>query len=347
MICAGIDTHKDAHVLVIADELGREISRGSFAATTQGTCALAEALGDPAECIVVGIEGTGSYGAHVAAHLLAEGYPAVEVSRPKRSRPPRSRDKSDHADALMAAKRALAGEGIPMKVRGGDAEAIACLLAAYKRLRDECTSLINCAHGLIVSAPKPVRSRFAHLRGDALAEAIVHTRGSASAPEQSALAALKALARSWRAMRKEADGILAQMRALVSRHAPSLLALSGVGIVCAAEFVALAGERPSRIEGEAALARMTGAAPLEASSGRVVRHRLDRGGCRSANAALHTVVLTRMAHDDRTRAYVERRTREGLSKREIMRCLKRYVCREIYRTLRSEEERRHAKKTAS
>lgn len=256
---------------------GREVSHASFPTDAQGLRALADALGDRAGCIVCGIEGTGSYGAQAAAVLMAEGFPLVEVSRPKRSSIAAARDKSDHADALRAAKRALAGEGVAVKARGGDAQTVQCALAA----------------------------------------------------------------------RAETEALLAFLEALISRHAPSLLDIQGAGVVCAAELVAHAGETPSRIKSDSAFARMAGAAPVEASSGRVVRHRLDRGGARSVNAALHTMVLYRMAHDERTRAYVERRTKEGLSKCEIMRCLKRYVCREVYRVLCDEERRRNEQKETS
>ena len=350
MFCAGIDTHKDFHVLVIADELGREIYHESFSADEQGICSLTSALSNAGECIVCGIEGTGSYGATLAAHLLAEGFPIVEVSRPKRSRIKGARDKSDHRDAHRAALRALAGEGVSVKPRGGDAQAVQCLLAAYKRLRDTCTSLSNCICALIVSAPEPYRARFANLKGTKLMEAIARTRvgaGDKNGVQQATLTSLKTLERTWRTAHEQAEKILSQMETIIVDHAPTLLDIFGVATVTAAEFIALGGENPSRIKSESAFARAAGAAPIEASSGHVVRHRLDRGGARSANAALHTVVLCRMARDERTHAYVERRTKEGLSKREIMRCLKRYVCREIYRVLCAEERRRNQQKEAS
>lgn len=340
MICAGIDTHKDAHVLAIADELGREISHASFASDRAGIEALAHALGDPAGCLVCGIEGTGSYGAGVAGVLMQLGFRVVEVSRPRRADLSRVRDKNDASDALRAAKRALAGEGVPAKAKGGDADAMRALRCAHAQAVRLSTAASNSAKGLLISASQGVRERFSELSGKPLMRSLCRKRRSDDATEQAVLDALRALAKMWREAESQRSELVALLEQAVEETAPSMLEMVGCAAVGAADLISMAGDDPSRIEGEAEFARMCGVAPVEASSGRVVRHRLDRRGCRQANRALHTMALTRMRTDERTIRYVARRTEEGLSKPEIIRCLKRYICREVYRTLIAEERRR-------
>ena len=145
--------------------------------------------------------------------------------------------------------------------------------------------------------------------------------------------ALRSLARRHQQLTDEINQLDKLITPLVRRINPTLIAIFGVGPDTAGQLLVTAGNNPDRLRSEAAFAMLCGAAPLPASSGRTDRHRLNRGGDRQANAALHRIVLTRLRHDPRTRAYVERRTAEGLTKKDIMRCLKRYVAREVYAAL--------------
>lgn len=334
-VTGGVDTHGLTHHAAVVDRLGRHLADREFPATTVGYRDLLAWIRGHGTVAAVGVEGTGAYGAELARVLTAAGVTVVDVDRPDR-KTRRLRGKSDPIDAYAAATAVLAGRatGVP-KTRDGAVEAVRVLRTTRRSAVKARTQAINQIRGLLVSAPAALREQVAGLDRAALIRTLARTRPGAdlSEPLTATKAALRRLARRHQAMDTEIAELDAEIRPLVQRVAPQLLELFGVGPETAGQLLASAGDNPERLRSEAAFAHLAGVAPIPASSGRTHRHRLNRGGDRAANNALHTIVLVRMRHDQRTRTYVERRTGDGLSKKEIMRCLKRFVAREIYRAL--------------
>jgi transposase len=248
------------------------------------------------------------------------------------------RGKSDPIDACAAATAVLSGRatGTP-KSRDGVVEAVRVLRVARRSAVKARTQAMNQIRGLLVSAPATLREQVAGLRRAELIRTLARLRpgDDLSHPLAATRAALRRLAHRHQAMDDEITGLDAELGPLTRQAAPALLELFGVGPETAGQLLASAGDNPERMRSEAAFAHLAGVAPIPASSGRTHRHRLNRGGDRAANNALHTIVLVRMRYDERTRTYVERRTKEGLSKKDIMRCLKRFVARDVYRALTS------------
>lgn len=331
---AGIDTHKDAHALCVIDRVGRVVRAGTYGADAAGYDEIAAAIGKPEDCIVVGIEGTGSYGAGVARRLAELGYDVVEVVRPKRDKRMVGRDKNDPADAERAARDALAGKasGAP-KAGSGWVEALRFRMVARDAAVSQSTRAANSAHALIVTAPAPIRERLGGMGTPALMKALSRKRKSRDELERSLWESLRSLALSWRAAKKEAAGQQEAMHAILRANAPALLDIYCCGTISAARLAITAGDNPGRMAGESAFASLCGASPIEASSGKVKRYRLNRGGDRQANRALHTIARQRMKRDERTRLYVGKRTKDGKTRREIERVLVRYIVREVYRAL--------------
>ena len=282
----------------------------------------------------VGVEGTGSYGAGLTRYLHAEQVVVVEVNRPNRQLR-RSHGKSDPVDAIAAARATQSGEASgEAKTRSGAVEAIRALRTARRSAGHARTTALNQMRALLVSGPDDLR---AALRGSTVFELVTTAARLRPADPTTAVGAtklaLRELARrvqSLEAERRRLDAVLEQ---LVATTAPALVACFEVGTDTAGALLVSAGDNPQRLRSEAAFAHHCGVAPIDASSGLTVRKRLNRGGDRTANQALWRIVMVRMVHDPRTRRYVERRTREGRSKREIIRSLKRYVARQLYRHL--------------
>ncbi|MGW4034418.1 IS110 family transposase [Streptomyces sp. NPDC004838] len=334
-ITGGVDTHGLTHHAAVVDQVGRHLADREFPATVRGYRDLLAWMRSHGELVAAGVEGTGAYGAELARVLTAAGVTVVDVDRPDR-KTRRMRGKSDPVDAYAAATAVLSGRatGIP-KSRDGVVEAVRVLRIARRSAVKARTQAMNQIRGLLVSAPAMLREQVAGLDRAALIRTLARLRpgDDLSRPLAATRAALRRLARRHQAVDAEITELDAEIGPLVSRAAPVLLGLFGVGPETAGQLLASAGDNPERMRSEAAFAHLAGVAPIPASSGRTHRHRLNRGGDRAANNALHTIVLVRMRFDERTRAYVERRTREGLSKKDIMRCLKRFVAREVYRAL--------------
>jgi transposase len=319
-ITGGVDTHADTHVAAALDPIGGLLGVQEFPATATGYACLLGWLGGFGTVCLVGIEGTGSYGAGLARHVTAAGVRVVEVDRSDRQ-DRRRQGKSDPLDAVSAARAAQSGRarGAP-KGRDGAVEAIRTLMAAKRSARSERTQTINQARALVLTGPDDLRARFAR-----------HTVAALVA----GLASLRELGRRAEFLDGQIERLDELIIPLVTARAPSLLALHGVGPGTAALLLIAAGDHPERLRPEAAWAHLCAVAPIPASSGKVTRRRLNPSGNREANHALWRIVITRMSAHPPTRAYVERRTAEGLSKKEIIRCLKRYVAREVYRHLRA------------
>jgi transposase len=337
-VIVGVDTHLDFHVAVAIDHLGRRLGELSVPATVKGYERLlcwAEGFG-PLGC--AGVEGTSSYGVGLARHLRAKGVEVLEVERPEHRRRSSRRNlqKSDPSDAEAAARAVLAGEasGVP-KSADGQVEMIRTLRAARRSAIKARTQAANQLQALCVTAPEQLRNRLRGLSTKKLVRVAVHFRlaGDPSDVPTATKFALRSVARRYEALSEEIDELEAHLDRLVGQVAPELVSLPGIGTDSAATLLVVAGDNPQRLGSEASFASLCGVAPIEASSGKVVRHRLNRGGNREANRALYMICLARMRRDPRTQEYVARRTQEGKSKREIIRCLKRYVAREAYRVL--------------
>jgi transposase len=342
-VTAGVDTHGRTHHAAVIDALGRRVADREFMTTPAGYRELGDWLGSHGTLVErVGIEGSGSYGAGLARHLRAAAMVLVEVDRPDRSTR-RSKGKSDPIDAYAAARAAQSGTaaGTP-KTRDGRVEAIRTLRLAKHSAVKARTQAMNQLHAVLLTGPAELRQQLRTLTGRHLVQACARLRpaagGAALATLEDPIPAaakttLRRLARRHQQLSDEIAGIDADLLPLITATAPALLALKGVGVEVAAQLLATAGDNPERLRSEAAFAHLCGVAPLPASSGRTDRHRLNRGGDRSANNALHTITLSRMRYDQRTHAYVARRTAQGLGKKEIMRCLKRYIAREVHTAL--------------
>ena len=330
-VFAGVDTHKDTHTLCLLDRMGRRIGTFKFDADAKGYDALAGKIGDPATCAGVGIEGTGSYGAGLTRRLVELGYCVYEVMVPGRARRKPGRPKSDPADAEVAARQVIARTNLSKpKDQSGWTEDLRQLMIARDRLVQATSAMINAAKSLIVTAPEDLRRSLAKLSRKDL-------RGALSALDPGAdgvVLALGALGRAWDLQDREADAIEDKMKEILEANAPALLAIFGCGTVSAAALAVAGGGNPERLGSEAEFASLCGVAPLLASSGKTERHRLNRGGDRRANRALYQIAVTRMSYDQRTKDYVEKRKRDGKSKKETIRCLKRYIAREVFRALR-------------
>lgn len=333
-VAAGIDTHKDTHALCVIDLVGRVVATGAYAADGEGYDRIAAAIGDPRDCVVVGVEGTGSYGAGISRRLAELGYDVVEAVRPKREKRMAGRDKNDPADAERAARDALAGKasGAP-KAGGGWVEALRFRMVARDAAVSESTRAANSAHALIVTAPAPIRGELGGMKTPALMKALSRRRRARDVVESSLWESLRSLSLSWIGAKKAAAAHEEAMREILLANAPALLDIHCCGTISAARLAVTAGDNPERVSGESAFASLCGASPVEASSGKVKRHRLNRGGDRQANRALHTIARQRMKRDSRTKLYVDKRTKEGKSRREIERILVRYIAREVYGAL--------------
>jgi transposase len=329
----GVDTHLDFHVAVAVDHLGRRLGELSVPTTVKGYERLlrwAEGFG-PLRC--AGVEGTSSYGAGLARHLGAKGIEVLEVERPKRwQRSSCRKVKSDPSDAESAARAVLAGEtsGVP-KSGDGRVEMIRALRAARRSAMKARTQAANQLQGLRVTAPEELRRRLRGLSTKKLVSVAARFRFGDEPREVPTATkfALRSVARRYEALSAEIVELDAHLGRLVAQAAPGLVSLPGVGTENAATLLIVAGDNPRRLGSEPSFASLCGVSPIEASSGKVVRHRLNRGGNREANRALYMICLARMRRDRRTQGYVARRTAEGKSKREIIRCLKRYVAREV------------------
>jgi transposase len=334
-ITGGVDTHLDVHVAAALDANGGVLGVESFTTDTTGFRELWAWLLEFGPVERVGVEGTGAYGAGLARFLRSAGAEVIEVDRPNRQARRRN-GKSDPGDAVEAARAALSGRarGIA-KSADGFVEAMRALLVAKRSGRDARIATLNQIRHLGFTAPDELRERLRGVSRHDLAEVAAGLRPTAGTDHvlYATKLALRTLGRRALAIEAGLDHVDLLLTELVVVTAPRLLNVNGVGVDTAAILLVAAGDNPERIRSEAAFANLCGVAPLPASSGKTTRYRLNRGGNRQANHALWRVVFTRMGNDARTRAYVERRTKEGLSKPEIMRVLKRYVAREVYRHL--------------
>jgi transposase len=330
-VAIGVDTHKAAHVAVALDRLGHELGACELAATEAGYRELLRWARSFGVCAFA-VEGAGSYGAGLARLLRREGIPVFECERP--SRRDRRRGKNDALDALLAARRLVAGEGLS-ELRGGGRRELLRVLLIERRSADQArTVCLNQLHALVVTAPPQLRSRLAGRSRARLATAAARLRVRAGddVEQRTLIEVLRRLGARAQLLGEEQNEVERRINELVRTLAPELLAECGVGPICAAQLIVSSGE-PGRMRSEAAFAALAGTSPVEASSGPSRRHRLNRGGDRQLNCALHRIALTRTRLHAETAAYYGRLLARGKSKREALRCVKRMLARHFYRQL--------------
>ncbi|MDP9435484.1 MAG: IS110 family transposase [Actinomycetota bacterium] len=337
VVTGGVDTHQDLHVAAALDQLGRVLGTESFPTTIGGYRQLLAWLRGYGQLDKVGVEGTGSYGAALARHLTGDGVQVLEVARPNRQ-VRRRFGRTDVVDAIAAARAVQSGEatGTP-KSHEGPVEALRTLKAVQRSANKARTQALNQIHQLLVTAPEDLRARLRPLsRADLLATCAAFriSPDDDSLPAMTRLA-LRELAQRIANLSEQLTLVGKRLHRITAAVAPQLVAIKGVGPEVASTLLMTAGDNPQRMHTEAAFAALCGSNPIPASSGKTNRHRLNRAGDRQANAALWRIVIVRLSCDQRTRDYLDKRSKEGKSKTEAIRCLKRYVAREIYNAMPS------------
>ncbi len=338
-VVVGVDTHKEVHVAAVVDHDGNLLDESSFPTTRQGYRMLerwAESFGPICR---VGIECSGSYGSGLMRHLLKSGIEVLEVTYPDKS-VRHKRGKDDFIDAEMAAEAAFTGNRtVTPKTRDGMVEALRMLHKTRQtavRSRRIALQMIN---GQIVSAPEELRDQLRGMTRMQLIRHLVATRPDKTAfrtPDGAARISLKHLAKRYVELDDEVSELDDAIAAILADLAPKLTALPCVGPQTASQLMITVGDNPGRIKSEASFAMLCGVAPIPVSTGMKPRHRLNRGGDRAANSAIHIIAVGRLRTDERTRAFVDRKMSEGHTKTEAIRCLKRYIAREVYYVIKEQ-----------
>jgi transposase len=333
----GVDTHRDSHEVEIALPTGIAIGTRKI---SNDDCGFAELLAwivevAPGPRVVVSIEGTRSYGVGLARAVAAAGLTVVECEQPNRQAR-RGRGKSDPIDAHLAVLAALRldADRLPTPRADGDREALRILLGARQELTVVTTAQVNRLRALLLGGDNTERDLARATLTDPILVAMARRRPSPQTSREQAIrhSEIRRLARAVQAGRRALTANRAQLQTIVEEMAPGLTERRGIGAVTAAQVI-VSFSHPGRCRNDAAFAALSGTSPLPASSGQTVRHRLNRGGDRALNRAIHIITLTRMRCCPTTKHYIARRTAEGKSSREIQRCLKRYIARELFRTL--------------
>jgi transposase len=337
-VVLGVDTHKDTHVAAVLSSLGVLLATGSFPTTAQGYAemlAWARGFGTVQRA---GVECTGSYGAALSRHLRTEAVTVIEVNRSDRG-DRRRRGKTDTIDAEAAARAVLSGRATAIaKSSDGQVEMVRMFKLAKASAIKSRSQAINQLKAVLVRADPALRESMTGLRNPALFRRCAELDPpEPTDPATAAAFTLRLLARRIRELTNEIDDLNSQITTAIDARAPQLLQRYGVGPDTAAALLLAAGDNPERLHSEASFAALCGVSPTEASSGKTQRRRLNRGGDRQANSALYTITIARLRWDRRTQDYVRRRVAEGKTRREAIRCLKRYIAREIYQVLTNAE----------
>ncbi|MFF7242072.1 IS110 family transposase [Streptomyces collinus] len=330
-VTLGVDTHAGVHVAVALDQLGR-LGTLTVSSTPAGYASFEAWVTGLGTVEQVGLEGTGCYGAGLSRWLRQHGHRVVEVNRPDRQTR-RRRGKSDVVDAEAAARAVQAGTATATPKSGdGAVEMIRAVRVARRSAMKARTQAVNQLKALIVTAPDVLREHLRGLHRMELIRTVTRWRPGAEPDTLTTVTklAMQSIAHRYLQLDDEISELDRHLQRLVTRAAPELMAVKGLGAETVAALLVAVGDNPGRLRSESAFAHLCGVAPIPASSGKTSRHRLNRGGDRQANHALYTITVSRMAWEPRTRAYVARRTAEGKTKTEIIRCLKRHIAREVY-----------------
>ena len=330
-VILGVDTHKDIHVAAVVSILGAQVADATFPTTTAGYRQLLAWARSYGMLHRAGVEGTGSYGAALTRHLRRSGITVIEVNRPDRAAR-RRHGKTDTIDAVAAARAVLSARAVTTaKAADGPVEMLRMFRLARASAVKSRTQAVNQLKAVIINTDPALRETLTGLTDTAL------IRHCANLPDTTPTDAVTAARYTLRRLAQRIQALTAEERelqrhiiAVLNTYAPQLLQRHGIGPDSASALLVTAGDNPDRLRSEASFAALCGVNPIEASSGKTRRRRLNRGGDRHANAALYRIALTRARGDQRTRDYLDRRTAQGRTRREAIRCLKRYIAREIY-----------------
>jgi transposase len=336
-VVIGVDTHKYIHVAAAMDSVGGILATMTIATDSGGFAQLVDWASSFGQIIAFGIEGTGSYGGALTSYVRRQGFKVIEVSRADR-RLRRLNGKSDTLDAQNAARAVLAGfaTAIP-KTADGTVEMIRQLKVAHDTAVKGRAATMITLKAMLIHAPEHIRWETTSMTQIKLARHLAALRPrQLVTPDDSIRYTLRTLAKRWHFLDTEARELSTMIEDLVMRTAPHLVEPFGIGVDTAAEILIVVGDNPERIKSEAAFAKLAGISPVPAGSGMTSgKHRINHGGHRQLNAAIYRTVIVRMRFHEPTIAYVARRTAEGKSKRDIIRCLKRYVIREVYHLVKA------------
>ena len=335
-IIVGVDTHKDQHVAAVLDGIGRYRGGVAVPATEAGYVQMLSWARSHGRVVAFGVEGCGSYGIGLARFLRRQGEKIFEVSRPPRRGARRAAGKSDPLDAEHAAREVLSGRALAIpKDADGSVEVLRLVKIARGTAVKSRSQAIITLKATLVTAPDSLRAELQGLSDFKLVTTCATMPDEAPTdPSIAVRYTLRALAIRWLMLHEEIKQHTRHLKRITEATAPELTEAFGIGFDSAAQLLIAAGDNANRIRSEAAFAKLTGVCPIPASSGRTTgRYRLNRGGNRQANAALYRIVIVRMRWHQPTLDYVARRTEEGLTKKDIIRCLKRYVAREVFHLL--------------
>ncbi|MBS8267939.1 IS110 family transposase [Halomonas litopenaei] len=337
VVIGGVDTHKNFHVAAVVNEQDHVLGSASFPSTRHGHALLLNWIRSFGNIDRVGVECTGTYGAGLMRYLQQAGVTILEVTKPdKLSRHKRGKD--DTIDAENAAHAAYAGiRTVTPKTRDGMVEALRVLKVWRKTAVAARRVALQMIQTQIVSAPDALRDPLRKMTRMKLVRTLADWRPELDGYRDVTTAyriALKSLARRYLELSDEIADLDVMIAAIIDELAPELISRTGVGYESAAQLLITAGDNPERLHSESSFSALCGVSPIPASSGMRQRHRLNRGGDRAANSALHIIAIGRLRVDPKTQEYTQRRLTEGLSKMEILRCLKRYIAREVYYILR-------------
>jgi transposase len=349
-VVGGVDTHKDLHVAAVVDEQDRVLGTRSFATTRQGYRQMLTWMRSFGAVQRVGVESTGSYGAGLLRFLQLAGLTVLEVTTPdKQDR--RKRGKNDDLDAQNAAHAAFAGKRtVTPRSRDGMIEALRVLVACRKTAVTARRVALQMIQNTIVSAPDALRDQLRVMTRMKLVRTLAAWRPDLTGYREVEAAyriSLKSLARRYLELHDEIADLDVMIAAIVDELAPDLVMRNSIGHTGAAQLLLTAGGNPDRMRSEASFAALCGVSPVPASSGRIIRHRLNRGGDRAANSALHIIAIGRLRTDPKTKDYVARRIAQGHSKLDAIRALKRYLARQVFTLIRQRQTEINATRIAA
>lgn len=349
-IVGGVDTHKDLHVAAVVDAQDRVIGTRTFAATRQGYRQMLTWMYSLGELKRIGIESTGSYGAGLLRFMQQAGVIVLEVTTPDRQ-DRRKRGKNDDLDAQNAAHAAFAEKRtVTPRRRDGMIEALRVLVACRKTAVKARRVALQMVHNTIVAAPDGLREQLRTMTRMRLIRTLAAWRPDLTAyrdVEAAYRISLKSLGRRYLELHDEIADLDVMIAAIVDEMAPNLIARNSISHVGGAQLLLTAGGNPERMRSEASFAALCGVSPVPASSGKTVRHRLNRGGDRSANSALHIIAIGRLRTDHRTKDFVARRIADGHSKLDAIRALKRYLAREVFTLIMQRQKEINASRIAA